>query len=190
MECVDSGQVVLILNNVCGFRAGRADFWGPVRIRQGDSPQLWARNRRFLVLKGRFPADFGPRAIRTICRKSARLAENPQTLFRIRTACSESTRHVRNPHSRLRIRKHCLYMGGASCRTSYPAGGRGTVLFHRAAASEAQGNSPCPTPGRSLLNLPKSLRHKDQELMGPRLISDTYFGRQPQTDRDQPFAKL
>lgn len=26
--------------------------------------------------------------------------------------------------------------------------------------------------------------------MGPRLISDTYFGRQPQTDRGQPFAKL
>lgn len=26
--------------------------------------------------------------------------------------------------------------------------------------------------------------------MGPRLISDTYFGSQPQTDRGQPFAKL
>lgn len=34
-------------------------------------------------------------------------------------------------------------------------------------------------PAMSLLNLPKSLHHKDQELMRPRLISNTYFDSHP-----------
>ena len=91
MNCVDSGLAVWILARSCGFLRTCADSsWG--------YSARWDRNRRFLALKGPFPAGFGLRTVRTTCRKSARSDRNPHGSLKIRRALQESARFARSPH--------------------------------------------------------------------------------------------